>query len=263
MKRQRILLTGDDGYNSLGTRLLVHYLRNDFDLTITGTKTQQSGVGGYKHITQSGSWEETTIDGICALCVDGSPVDAVEAARVYFKIPFDYVISGINWGANIGGCLLSSGTFAAAFYSIVLGMTKHAVAISWDMPATDHFKTHSQHDTLSPFLMHPGKTAQKILKKVFAHTLWGADILNINIPQQPTSHMEFAKPLPIVFGLWPSMVLNKKTHMFSYGYGNRSSILGSKDTELQTLERNHIAISPCQSTMLHVYIYETMKKMKR
>lgn len=45
-KKKKILLTGDDGYDSLGTRLLVRGLRDEFDLKIAGTKDQMSGVGG-------------------------------------------------------------------------------------------------------------------------------------------------------------------------------------------------------------------------
>jgi 5'/3'-nucleotidase SurE len=47
----RILLTGDDGYNSIGTRLLVHALKNEHTLQIAATKSQQSGVGGQLSLT--------------------------------------------------------------------------------------------------------------------------------------------------------------------------------------------------------------------
>jgi broad specificity polyphosphatase/5'/3'-nucleotidase SurE len=33
-------LTGDDGYKSLGTRLLINSLAEKYDLTIVGTKSQ-------------------------------------------------------------------------------------------------------------------------------------------------------------------------------------------------------------------------------
>ena len=46
MAKKRILLTGDDGYQSLGTRLVAHVLRENYDLTIAGTVSQQSAVGG-------------------------------------------------------------------------------------------------------------------------------------------------------------------------------------------------------------------------
>ena len=46
MKVKRILVTGDDGYNSLGVRVLAHFLKDKYDLEIVATKTQYRGVGG-------------------------------------------------------------------------------------------------------------------------------------------------------------------------------------------------------------------------
>ena len=50
MNIKRILLTGDDGYNSLGTRLLIYFLKDRYELAIAGTKHQQSGVGGHVNV---------------------------------------------------------------------------------------------------------------------------------------------------------------------------------------------------------------------
>jgi 5'-nucleotidase len=262
MTKPRILLTGDDGYNSSGTRLLVHWLKDTYDLTIAGTKTQQSGVGGHKHITGSGAWGETNVDGIPALWLDGSPADAMEAARVHFHNPFDCVISGINWGANISGSLFSSGTFAAAFFSINLGLTKHAIAVSWDVPPAFHFKDHSSDDDLSSYIEHPGKTAFEAITKTFQHDFWDASIININVPEKPSTVIEFSLPLPILYGFWPDIILDSSTGLFSYGKGNHAPISTSLANDVHVLARNHISITPCQATMGDTTIYQTMLKEK-
>lgn len=257
-----ILLTGDDGYNSLGTRVLIHHLRKDFKLAIAGTSYQQSGVGGLKSITKTGTWGETKVEGIPAFWIEGSPVDAMESARVYFHHPFDYVISGINWGANMGGCLFSSGTFAAADYAIHLGITKQAIAISWDLPAIFHFKNHSLQDGVASYIDHPGKAAYTVIRETLKQKFWGADIININIPEKISSVIEVVKPVTPICGLWSDIKLDKKTKTFNYERRNHSTKIGSRDTDIQALTRGHIAVSPCQSTLLDKEIYQHMISLK-
>lgn len=262
MKKQRILLTGDDGFDSLGTRILIHLLKDTYDLSIAGTKTQQSGVGGYKHVKEKGAWGEEVVDGVRALWLDGSPVDAVEAARLYFRCPFDYVVSGINWGVNIGGCLITSGTFSAAFHSVNLGVAKRAIAISWDLPSENHFVRHTKEASIDAFIKHPGESAYTALTRTFKNNLWGASIVNINIPERHTESIEFATPLSSVHGFWPSMVLDKKSGMFSYKWGDHTMTMGEKRTEVQVVRRGHIAITPCQATMLDPIVYKKVMNRK-
>jgi len=260
MKKQRILLTGDDGYNSLGTRVLIHLLKEDFDLSIAGTLTQQSGVGGHKHIVEGGVWGEDIVDDVPALWLDGSPVDVMEAAKIHFSQPFDYCISGINWGINIDGCLYSSGTFSAAYYAHSLGVANKIIAISWDIPSAHYFIRHNGIDLLDEFIKHPGESAKMVIHTSFEKNLWGAEILNINIPSLPTNIIEFATPLSFVYGFWPDIVLDKETAKFYYGKGNHSLSFGASSSESQVLERNHISILPCQGTMFNNVIYEKIKK---
>lgn len=261
MNKKTILITGDDGYNSLGTRVLIHFLKNDFNLAVVGTKKQQSGVGGFKSIQLTGAWGETTVDGVRALWIDGSPVDAVEAARQYFPCPFSYVIAGINFGVNVGGCLFSSGTFAAAFHSVNLGVAPKAIAISWDVPPSFQFKHHNSCDDLSPYFTYPGETTDHIIRKVMDKKLWGADIVNINFPKKQTTVAEFAQPLSGIHGLWSYIQLDKKTGLFSYGKRDYNKKLGGHDTDVQIIARNHIAITPCQSTCLDSKTYDKMSRL--
>lgn len=259
---KRILITGDDGYNSLGTRVLIHYLRRDFTLAIVGTFKQQSGVGGFKSIQSTGSWGKDIVDGIQAYWIDGSPVDAMELAKEVYHDPFDYIISGINWGPNIGGCLLTSGTFSAAVHGVNLSLAKRAIAISWDVPVTVHFRNHSIKDDVSIFFDHPGKAAYSAIYMTLKEKFWGADIVNINLPKQPTVVMEFVQPLKDIYKLWPTMSLNKKTKTYMYNRGDRSSHLGGTDTDVQALSKGHITISPCSSTYLDNNIFSKMIKTK-
>ncbi|MFZ2025520.1 MAG: 5'/3'-nucleotidase SurE [Microgenomates group bacterium] len=260
MNKKSILLTGDDGYDSLGTRVLIHILKNSHKLSIAGTKKQQSGVGGHKSITGTGEWGVEKVDGVPALWVNGTPVDAIEAAKSWYTHPFDYIVSGMNWGINVGGSLCSSGTFSAAFYGINLGLAPRAIAISWDISSKHHFTRHTKTDGIEAFIKHPGMSAKNILDEAFRTKCWGASIANINIPAHHTTIVEFAKPLEIMRGLWPPMELNKKTGMFSYVSGDHMLTMGDADTDVQVIQRGHIAVSPCKASMIDEDIYRKLKK---
>jgi len=259
MNVKRILLTGDDGYNAVGVRILIHFLKNDFNLCIAGTKVQQSGVGGYKSIPKKITWGEDTIDGVRAFWVDGSPVDAVEGAKKYYKEQFDLVISGINLGVNIGGCLISSGTFAGAFHGVNLGLASRSIAISWDVPSDLYFKDHSKKEDISLLLFHPGESANQVIRKTIDEKYWGATLVNINIPIQKTNKAVFTRPLEKIDTLWPGPILDTENNIFSYGFGDHSVDIGKDGTDLKEINKGLITISPCQTTMVDTSVYEKMK----
>lgn len=212
MKIKRVLLTGDDGYNSIGTRLLVHFLKDKYELKIAGTKTQQSGVGGKLNLTRDIRWEKIRVDGVEGVCVHGTPCDAIEFAQGYFAKRFDLVISGINFGPNIGGTVFSSGTFAAAVRSLIIPITKRAIVLSWMPPSLNHFfMDHDINHKLKPFLKYPGEMAAKIVDLVISNEFWGSTLVNVNFPKSLSKKVRFTKPLPHsnTFYSYPVMIDRK------------------------------------------------------
>jgi 5'-nucleotidase len=155
---KRILLTGDDGYNSIGIRLLIEALKDNHELRIAATKHQQSGVGGMLSLEDKyREWGETTIDGVPAIWVDGTPVDAISVAQGYFEKPFDLIISGMNLGINAGSAIISSGTYSAAIRGMGINLAPKAIVLSWVTPPEFWRKKHDENEDLSPYLEYPGK----------------------------------------------------------------------------------------------------------
>ncbi|WP_146514145.1 5'/3'-nucleotidase SurE [Rubripirellula amarantea] len=60
--------------------------------------------------------------------IDGTPVDCIRVALATMASDVDAVFSGINAGANLGACLLVSGTFAAAREAAFQGLPAMAVS---------------------------------------------------------------------------------------------------------------------------------------
>lgn len=256
MDVRNILLTGDDGYNSIGTRLLIHYLKDRYDLSIAGTKDQQSGVGGMINVTKAIHWREIKVDGVNGICVDGTPVDAIEVAQAYFNKSFDLVISGINLGANVGGSFFSSGTIAAILRAIILNLTKKGITISYHILDPRHwFHNHHADDSILPYIDYPGKTVHKIVEQAIAENFWGASFVNINLPQTETKIVKFTKPEHDLgkFYIYPGH-LNRKDKTYNYPMTLRKT---KRNTEYDSgaLQNGYISITPCKADLLDQAAY--------
>jgi len=69
-------------------------------------------------------------DGSVGYATDGTPVDCVRLAQLGLieDLRLDLVVSGINHGANLGDDITYSGTVAAAFEALILGVPGIAVS---------------------------------------------------------------------------------------------------------------------------------------
>jgi len=261
MRIRNILLTGDDGYNSIGTRTLIHYLKNRYVLSVAGTQTQQSGVGGLIHVAKGVHWKEVEVDGVKGISVQGSPGDAVEVADAYFKKKFDLVISGINLGANIGGSFFTSGTIAAVLRSLLLNLSKYGITMSYHTLDFQHwYHDHDGTDDISSYLEYPGKVAFKLIEYCIDQSLWGCSFVNVNFPTKKSSKVRFTRPLNDLgkFYTYPG-TLDKKNGVYRFPMKVRES-----KSEIQfdagSIQRNYISITPCKADLLDKDAYDKLKE---
>lgn len=262
MNISRILLTGDDGYTAIGIRLLVHYLKDSYDLAIAATKDQMSGVGGHMNIRNGADVGEDSVDGVPAVWVDGYPSDAIDCAQGYFPKPFDLVISGINLGANVSGSLISSGTFAAAFRSISVGLAPRAMAMSWFISPEHIFRRHTHNDDISRYLPYPGQAAYDLFNLALSQKFWGSPLLNINFPDKPTRSVRITRTHPRIadFYLYPVTFDGDRTH-FEYPavYAESYDSL-PESTDCGAVTRGHISVSPCHQGMVDELLVRSIRK---
>ena len=162
-----ILLVNDDGVSSEGIKTLAEELRGVANIFVVATKEQQSGVGNAMTMHRPLTYKKY-LDIPDCYYVDGTPADCVKMAMhaIFKDVKFDYVISGINIGNNLGINAIYSGTISAATEASLLG--KKSIAISLREPAT---KVRSAAKFISNYL--------GVLEKI---DLPKGTILNINIP---------------------------------------------------------------------------------
>lgn len=194
----KILISADDGYNSLGVRILARLLKENHEVKIAATKEQRTSAGGSLTIrkNKSARWGRSTVEGIEAVWVDGTPADATDLAQALWGNSFDLIVSGINWGQNVGGDLNSSGTFAAAHRGISIPIGKRAIALSWAVPAELWYIPHEESQSIDQFLEYPGNTAIKVIDLLLTNDFYSADIVNVNFPERHSSELVFTEITP-------------------------------------------------------------------
>ena len=127
----RVLVTNDDGVGAPGIDAVVEALRTlpNLQLTVVAPLTNQSGSGDKFSTTPLTASNATTQHGYPAIAVNGFPADSVLVAmKELLKEPPDIVVSGINFGQNIGELIDISGTVGAARTAARLGVPSIAVS---------------------------------------------------------------------------------------------------------------------------------------
>jgi 5'-nucleotidase len=141
-KRLRILVTNDDGFQSEGIQALTRKLAAFADVLTVAPVDDQSGASQSTTVLNGETWVvPQRRDGkLIGYEVEGTPADAV---RFGLKIlgrekKFDFVVSGINKGGNVGLINLYSGTVGAAMEAILHGIP--ALAVSQSSRRIDNFE---------------------------------------------------------------------------------------------------------------------------
>jgi len=184
-----ILLTNDDGIHSPGLLAVAEAVCDLGELLMIAPATQQTGMGrGIPPMTDRVLRREVvTVEcqDMPAYAITGSPAQAVLygilalAPHVCGRKP-DLVISGINYGENLGTCVTASGTVGAALQAAELGVPGLAVSLETDKAFHLH---HGQDMDWSAAAAVTRHFAQVMLA---AQLPFDVDVLKIDVPADAT-----------------------------------------------------------------------------
>jgi 5'-nucleotidase len=128
----RVLLTNDDGIQAAGLNELRRALMDvpGVELSVVAPNANQSATARSITTRRPLVVEEVDFgDGMVGFAADGTPVDCVRLAALgLVSGPPELIVSGINHGSNLGDDITYSGTVAAAFEGVVLGVPGIAVS---------------------------------------------------------------------------------------------------------------------------------------
>lgn len=133
----RILITNDDSISSPVLLPLARWAQKFGEVTVVVPKYEQSGKSHGIEIHKA--FEMKKVDfapDIPAYTVDSTPADCVRFAIEGLHLNFDFVISGINRGLNIGLDMIYSGTVGAVMEAACFHIP--AVALSTEPQTFDH-----------------------------------------------------------------------------------------------------------------------------
>jgi 5'-nucleotidase len=117
----RILVTNDDGVYSEGIKLLAGALADLGEVIVVAPDREQSATGHSLTLSRPLRMQQLEKNWFS---VDGTPTDCVNLAVLWLlrKRRPDLVVSGINFGLNLGDDVTYSGTVSATFEGTLLGI---------------------------------------------------------------------------------------------------------------------------------------------
>jgi 5'-nucleotidase len=188
----RILVTNDDGIDSIGLHVLARALVPLGDVVIVAPNTEYSGYGaayGSLHLSKP-EVHRVEVEGVPeAWSVTGPPAMCVLLSRLgAFGEPFDLVVAGINPGANVGRSVYHSGTFGAALTSRSGGISGIAVSqavkeFGIEGQAWDEMLGGQQWESA-------GAIGAMVAKEILADLPHEPVALNINVPNLPLDQIK-------------------------------------------------------------------------
>ena len=183
--RPQILLTNDDGILSPGLWAAAAALSRLGFVTVTAPREQASGMGRSLPNTSDGIITEKQVEvngqSWTVYSVGGSPAQTVlyGVLEVMKRKP-DLVVSGINYGENVGSGVTISGTVGAAMEGASLGIPSIAVSLEAEP------KYHLSYSEEISFLVAAEFTylfSGMLLQKQFPDDV---DLLKVDIPSDAT-----------------------------------------------------------------------------
>lgn len=182
MSKPVILLTNDDGVNSVGLWAAFEALSEFAEVVISAPAVQQSAVGRSISIFEPLRMNEVLINGQTAHIVEGRPTDSLLLGLYALDIRPNLVVSGINLGENIScEAMTTSGTVGAAMEAANQGVP--AVAISQQMSDNGDKFTDPRAHVID--FSEAKKAIRKLIPVFLENGLpKGADLINVNIPEE-------------------------------------------------------------------------------
>lgn len=209
--KPHILLTNDDGIRSPGLWAAASELSKIGYVTVAAPREQSSGMGRSLPSTSDGTIrkEQVQVNGQewTVYAVGGSPAQSVlhGVLEIIPQKP-DLVVSGINYGENVGLGITISGTVGAAMEAASMGILALAVSLQTE---TQYHLSHSEDIDFSTAGYFTAYFAELILEKKFST---GVDLIKVEVPSHATpttewqttrlSRLRYYEPVPAKRDSW-------------------------------------------------------------
>lgn len=240
----RIVLTNDDGIDAAGLLAARIALERVGEVLAVAPDRNRSGVGRAISFGSPLHVEEREMaDGGVGYSCTGTPVDCVRLVALgLMGFEPDIVVAGINHGENLGDDITYSGTVAAAFEAIVLGIPGIAVSLASERPW--HVDVDGSRSHFGPVADFVARLAGKIAEEGLPE----GRILSVNAPNLPESDLNGARVTKLGRRLYRDELIELKdpsSERVGYNiYNNPPGRLEEEGTDFAAVEAGEISVTP-------------------
>ena len=266
--RPQILLTNDDGIQSPGLWAAAASLATVGRVTVAAPQEQSSGMGRSLPSTSTGiiTEQKLHVNGQewNVYAVSGSPAQAVQhgVLEIMAKKKPNLVVSGINYGENVGLGTTISGTVGAAMEAAALGIPALAISLEAEQRYHHSYSTEVNFSVAAHFAAYFGRIllAKKMPEDVH--------LLKVEVPADATpetpwvltrvGRQGYYEPLPPQRTSW-----NVAARL---GYKEAAILDGEEeDSDVVALRKYHkVAVTPISLDMSsRIDLNELQKVLKR
>src|SRR6478735_417026 len=256
--QMRVLLTNDDGIQAAGLQTLRRALLPlpGIELAVIAPDGNRSAMAR-SITTRRPLWVEEVDfgDGTHGYATDGTPVDCVRLARLGLIEGFEaeLVVSGINHGANLGDDITYSGTVAAAFEGLVLGLP--AIAVSQQSGAA---KLDYKFDGGFGFATAASFVA-RLVERIEDVPLPPRTLLNVNVPAAAPSGVEVTSLGKRIYRDELKLEREEEGRRRYWIYGSYPGYHDEAGTDLAAVAAGRIAVTPIHFDLTDRSSLETLR----
>lgn len=182
-----IFITNDDGITSPGLRAVAYALADVADLLIVAPAEQQTAMGRSYPIQKITVTEFPFVtpagQTIRAYSMTGSPAQCVRGGvQLIAAQKPDLIVSGINYGENVGAGITVSGTVGAALEGATHGIPSIAVSLETE-------KEHHLSNSEAVDFVRAAEVTRRLVVQILAQGFpAGVDVLKVDIPSDIEPH---------------------------------------------------------------------------
>jgi len=224
----KILISNDDGYLAEGINVLAKRLEKKHQVTIFAPSENKSASSSSLTIDRPLKPKKISES---IFTIDGTPSDSSHFALCgYFKDDFDLVISGINFGPNLGDDVIYSGTVAAAIEGRFVGYPSIAISLaSWK---GSNFETAAE-------------VAELIVNNMQFSKLSTDTVLNVNVPDIPYSQIKGFQTTKLGKRHKSENIIQDQKDPLLYWIGeNGKEDKNGPGTDFYAIKNNFVSITP-------------------
>ncbi len=225
-----ILISNDDGYQSEGIKVLTQYLAKNHQVIVVAPNENKSAASS--SLTLNRALKPIKIDAN-TYSIDATPSDCVHLALCGFlDDEFDLVVTGINFGANLGDDVIYSGTVAGAIEGRFLGLPSIAVSLaSWK---DDNFDT-------------AGQVISQIVNQIHTAQLSHDTVLNVNVPDVAYKDIQGFQTTRLGKRHASEASIQDKDDAMAYWIGeNGKEADNGVGTDFHAIANHYVSVTPLQ-----------------